>query len=70
MSQDSENKIVIDGQEINVSDLSEDAKMQIESLKFVGVRIQQLENELAVADTARIGYKNALENEVARSETD
>ena len=61
-------KITIDNVEYNLSDLSENAKAQLMNIQFVDERIQQLNNEWAVADTARIGYTNALKAELAKVE--
>ena len=58
-------KITIDDQEYNVDELSSAAREQIENLKFVDARLQQLNNELAVSDTARIGYTNALKSDLS-----
>ena len=62
-----QNKISINDVEYNLEDLSENAKAQIESIKFVDSRIEQLNNEWAVADTARIGYTNALKAEILKA---
>ena len=59
-------KLNIDGDEYNVSDLSDEAKAHIASIQFVDAQLQQLNNEWAVADTARIGYSNALKQELAK----
>jgi hypothetical protein len=56
--------IDIDGKPYDVESLSNEAKTQIINIQFVDNQILQLQNELAVADTARIGYTNALKNEV------
>lgn len=61
-------KITIDGVEYNLEDLSENAKSQLTNIKFVDAQIQQLNNEWAVADTARIGYTNALKSELDKVE--
>ena len=53
-------KVTIDDVEYNLSDLSNNTKALIANIQFVDERIQQLNNEWAVADTARIGYTNAL----------
>lgn len=67
MSKDKNNqKINIDGKEYLLSDLSEKAKEQLVNLQFVDAQIQQLNNEWAVADTARIGYTNALKAELEK----
>jgi len=55
--------IDIDGKPYDVESLSNEAKTQIINIQFVDNQILQLQNELAVADTARIGYTNALKNE-------
>ena len=57
-------KFTIDGVEYIVDDLSNDGKAQLASIEFVDAKINQLNNEWAVADTARIGYTNALKAEL------
>ena len=59
-------KITVDGIEYKLSDLSENAKAQLANIQFVDAQIQQLNNEWAVADTARMGYTNALKAELAK----
>ena len=61
------NKVKIDDQEYDLDTLSDDAKSQLVNLQFVDAQLQQLSNELAVADTARIGYTNALKLELSKS---
>lgn len=61
-------KITIDEVEYNLEDLSESAKAQIGNIQFVDAQLQQLNNEWAVSDTARIGYTNALKAELAKIE--
>ena len=63
----SENKITIDGVDYNSDDLSENAKTLLANIQFVDVQIQQLNSELAVSDTARIGYSNALKGELGKT---
>ena len=65
MTIDTVQKITIDGVEYNLSDLSSNARAQIANIQFVDEQIQQLNNELAVADTARIGYTQALKDELS-----
>lgn len=64
MAEDTDQKITIDEVTYNLRDLSDHAKAQIINIKFVDQQLQQLQNELAVADTARIGYTNALKNDL------
>ena len=61
---DSGKKITIDEVEYSVDSLSDDAQAQLVNIQFVDNQIQQLNNELAVADTARIGYSKALKKEI------
>ena len=59
-----DNKIKIDDKQYNLDDLSDSAKTQLKNIQFVDAQIQQLNNEWAVADTARIGYTRALKAEL------
>ena len=68
MAEGTDQKITIDEVEYNLSDLSDTAKAQLANIQFVDAQIQQLNNEWAVADTARIGYTNALKVELSKSE--
>ena len=60
-------KITIDEIEYNTEDLTDNGKAQLVNIQFVDAQIQQLNNEWAVADTARIGYTRALKAELAKS---
>jgi hypothetical protein len=59
-----EQMVTIDNVEYDVTKLTESAKAQLSSIRFVDMQLQQLNNELAVADTARIGYTKALKSEL------
>ena len=59
-------KVKIDDVEYNVEDLSDNAKAQIENIQFVDEQLQQLNNEWAVSDTARIGYTHALKADLEK----
>ena len=61
-----EQKITIDDIEYEFDNLSDNAKAQLANIQFVDTQLQQLNNEWAVSDTARIGYTNALKAEVAK----
>ena len=63
-----EQKITIDDVEYNLGDISDSARAQLANIQFVDTQLQQLNNELAVSDTARIGYTNALKGELAKIE--
>ena len=66
MAESTEQKITIDDVEYNLGDLSDSAKAQLVNIQFVDAQIQQLNNEWAVADTARMGYTNALKAELVK----
>ena len=67
---DNENtKIIIDDVEYNLNELSDNAKAQLANIQLVDAQLQQLNNEWAVSDTARIGYTNALRTELTKKET-
>ena len=66
MAEGTDQKITIDEVEYNLSDLSDNAKAQLSNIQFVDAQIQHLNNEWAVADTARMGYTNALKAELAK----
>ncbi len=59
-------KITINGTEYALDSLSENAKAQLSSIRFVDAQLQQLNGELAVADTARIGYTRAFKKELSK----
>ena len=62
--------INIDGTDYEIENLSEKAKSQISSIQFCDAQLQQLNNEWAVADTARIGYTNALKSEISKTKNE
>ena len=59
-----DDNITINGISYSPSDLSENSKAQIVNIQFCDEQMQQLQNEWAIADTARIGYVNALKKEL------
>lgn len=59
-----EPKVIIDDVEYALDTLTDGAKMQISNINFVDNQLQQLRNEWAVADTARMAYTNALKAEL------
>ena len=62
-----EQTIKIDGTDYNIDDLSDAAKTQLANIRFCDQQLIQLQNEWAVADTARIGYSNALKGELTKA---
>ena len=61
-----ETVITVDDKEYKFEDMSDDAKAQLLNVQFVDGQIQQLRNEWAVADTARLGYTAALKGELVK----
>lgn len=53
-------KVTVDGKDYALDSLSEDATAQLISLQAVDRRIENLQEELAILQTARIAYGNAL----------
>ena len=59
----------LEDKEYFLKDVNVNAKALLVNLNFVEDRLQELNNELAVSDTARIGYERALGAEVQRCNT-
>ena len=57
-------KITVDNIEYNTEDLSDNGKAQLASLQFLEAQMQKLQNEIAVFQTAKIAYVNALKTEL------
>ena len=55
-----DSKITIDGKEYATKDLSDEAKNNLASLQLVDQKIAQNQQELAILQTARNAYANAL----------
>jgi len=63
-------KITIDNMEYDLSNASDEAKAQIANLQFVNEQILQRNNELQIAETAKIGYSRALKRELEKIKPD
>ena len=63
-------KIKIDDVQYDTDDMSDNAKAQVASLQFNEAHMNRLRNELAIADTAKIAYVNALKVELEKSKDD
>lgn len=59
-------KINIDGKDYDLSDISDAARAQLQNVQFVNEQILQKNNELQVAQTAKIGYSRALNRELQK----
>ncbi len=67
MAENESAKVTIEDVEYNLDELSDKAKVQLANIQFVDAQLQQLNNEWAVSDTARIGYTNALKAELEKT---
>ena len=58
--------VTVDDKKYKVEDMSDQAKAQLSNIQFVDGQIQQLRNEWAISDTARLGYTAALKGELVK----
>ena len=63
-------KITIDNNEYDLANASDEAKAQIANLQFVNEQLLQRNNELQIAETAKIGYSRALKRELEKIKSD
>jgi hypothetical protein len=56
----------IDGKEYSLDNLSEEGRSQINNIQYVDGQIVKLNNQLAVSDTAKNAYLNALRNDLKK----
>ena len=61
-------KITVDGIEYNTEDLSDNGKAQLASLQFLEAQITKIKNEIAVYQTAKNAYLQALKVELEKTE--
>ena len=61
--------IKIDGKEYDFDQLSDDAKSQITSLRFVDAELQRINAQAAVLQTARLSYAKALSDALTAKAT-
>ena len=64
MTSDKGANINVDGKDYALDSLSDNAKAQLMSIQAVDRRIENLQEELAILQTARIAYGNALKTEL------
>ena len=60
--------VIGDGDEIDTSSLTEHGKAQLAYLKFVDEQLTQKNNELQVADSARVVYSSVFKSELNKIE--
>ena len=61
-------KITVDNIEYNTEDLTANGKAQVASLQFIETQLAKLKAELAVYQTAKVAYTNALKAELEKLE--
>ncbi len=64
---DDEEEVTVDGVTFKVASLSEEARTQVNNLKFVETEIAAMQARLAVYTTAKLAYQNALRQELPRA---
>ena len=62
-------KVTINGKEYLLSDLSDDAKAQLQSLQYVQAEQQRLNAQVAVFKTAQSAYQRALVEALPKDES-
>ena len=55
-------KVNVNGTEYNIADLSDEAKVQVQNLRAADAEIRHLNIQLALAQTARNAYIQALQS--------
>ena len=61
------NLLTIDGKGFDITKLSKLSQSHLGSLKFVSEQILQKNNELQIADSARIVYLSSLKEELSKT---
>ena len=61
-------KITIDNKEYDLTNATDSVKEQLANVEFVSEMLLQKNNELQVAETAKIGYSRALKRELDKIE--
>ena len=64
MADEQQTTVTIDGTEYSVTDLSEGARNQVVNLRVTDGEIDRLKQQLAIYQTARTAYANALKAEL------
>ena len=62
-----ETVVTLDGRDFKLENLSAVAKSELENIQFVNEMILQKNNELQIADSARIVYTSVLKTELIAS---
>ncbi len=62
--------ITIDGKEYEIEDFNDNARAQLASMQLADQKIAQLQSEIAMAQTARNAYAQALAAELSDLDDD
>jgi len=62
--------VTLDGVSYSLDQLSDVARQNLASIRYCEEMIRQRNNELAIADTARLAYTGALKRELAKNAAD
>lgn len=60
-------KFTVDGIDYNTEDLSEDGKAQLASLQFLELQMRKIKDEIAIYNTAKVGYIAGLKSELSKT---
>lgn len=60
--------VTIDGTEYPLDDLSEQARAQLTNLRVTDAEIERLNQQLAIAQTARAAYARALNEQLPKDQ--
>lgn len=63
-------KITVDGLDYHTEDLTDNGKAQLASLQFLEQQMAKLKSEIAVYQTARNAYAQALKAELEKAEAE
>lgn len=58
--------VTVDGDEIDTSSLSQHGRTQLANLEFVNEQLTQKNNELQIADSARVVYSSVFKSELKK----
>jgi Family of unknown function (DUF6447) len=64
---DKDQTLTFDGKVYAANDMSQVARDTLISIQFVEARLQQLQGEMAVSQTAHVAYARALKAELAQA---
>lgn len=60
------NSITINDIQYDLANMSVEAEAQLQNIQFVNEQLLQKNNELQIAQTAKIGYTRALQRELSK----